>query len=248
MAGYLDPNDPVVQAFAKLGTTPVSDAMDRPRPDRPVLRHQAGGPRLHALRRAHTVRNEPMTAGHKGESVGDYIDEVTPGGVVVIDNGGRLDATVWGDILTIMADRNNLGGTVIHGVCRDSNRALKLNYPIFSRGTYMRTGKDRVRADAYQEPVSLGEVRVLPGDLLLGDGDGVLVIAQEHEQEVLKAAQENRRGRGAHPPGDHEGRTPRCRPREVPLPPAPEQGVGECTVLHHSCPVQPRNGPIAAPK
>ena len=89
-----------------------------------------------------------------------------------------------------MADRNNLGGTVIHGVCRDSNRALKLNYPIFSRGTYMRTGKDRVRADAYQEPVSLGEVRVLPGDLLLGDGDGVLVIAQEHEQEVLKAAQE----------------------------------------------------------
>ena len=54
----------------------------------------------------------------------------------------------------------------------------------------MRTGKDRVRADAYQEPVSLGEVRVLPGDLLIGDGDGVLVIAKEHEEAVLKAAQE----------------------------------------------------------
>jgi regulator of RNase E activity RraA len=54
----------------------------------------------------------------------------------------------------------------------------------------MRTGKDRVRADAYQEPVSLGEVRVEPGDLLLGDGDGVLVIAKEHEQAVLQAAKE----------------------------------------------------------
>ncbi len=190
MAGYLDPNDPVVQAFAKLGTTPVSDAMDRL-----GLAGQAFGIKpvdreFTLCGRAHTVRNEPMTAGHKGESVGDYIDEVAPGHVVVIDNGGRLDATVWGDILTIMADRNNLGGTVIHGVCRDSNRALKLNYPIFSRGTYMRTGKDRVRADAYQEPVSLGEIRVLPGDLILGDGDGALVIAKEHEQAVLQAAQE----------------------------------------------------------
>ena len=132
MAGYLDPNDPVVQAFAKLGTTPVSDAMDRL-----GLIGQCFGIKpvdrdFTLCGRAHTVRNEPMTAAHKGESVGDYIDEVAPGGVVVIDNGGRLDATVWGDILTIMADRNNLGGTVIHGVCRDSNRALKLNYPIFS--------------------------------------------------------------------------------------------------------------------
>jgi regulator of RNase E activity RraA len=54
----------------------------------------------------------------------------------------------------------------------------------------MRTGKDRVRADEYNGPISLGEVRVLPGDLLLGDGDGVLVIAAEHEQAVLQAAQE----------------------------------------------------------
>jgi regulator of RNase E activity RraA len=54
----------------------------------------------------------------------------------------------------------------------------------------MRTGKDRVRADAYNEPVSLGEVRVLPGDLILGDGDGIVVIAKEHEEAVLKAAQE----------------------------------------------------------
>src|SRR5207245_7999461 len=107
-------------------------------------------------------------------SVGDYIDDVPPGDVVVLDNGGRLDATVWGDILTIMAHRRNLGGTVIHGVCRDVDRSLELNYPIFSRGNYMRTGKDRVQADGYNVPVSLGEVRVVPGQLLLGDADGIV--------------------------------------------------------------------------
>ncbi len=190
MAGTIDPNDPVVQAFAKLGTTPVSDALDRLGLAGQVFGIKPVDRDFTLCGRAHTVRNEPMTAGHKGESVGDYIDEVPEGGVVVIDNGGRLDATVWGDILTIMADRNKLGGTVINGVCRDSQRALALDYPIFSRGTYMRTGKDRVRADAYNEPVSLGDIRVIPGDLLLGDGDGVLVIAKEHEEAVLKAAQE----------------------------------------------------------
>ena len=184
------PADPIVEAFAKLGTTPVSDALDRL-----GLPGQAFGikpvDRSFALcGRAFTVRNEPMTAGHKGESVGDYIDDIPEGGIVVIDNGGRLDATVWGDILTIMASRNKLGGTVINGVCRDSNRSLELNYPIFSRGTYMRTGKDRVRADEYNAPVSLGDIRVVPGDLILGDGDGIVVIAKEHEEAVLKAALE----------------------------------------------------------
>ena len=190
MAGTIAKDDSIVQAFSTLGTTGVSDAMDRLGLGGQVFGIKPVDREFTLCGRAYTVRNEPMTAAHKGESVGDYIDDIPAGGIVVIDNGGRLDATVWGDILTIMADRNDLGGTVIHGVCRDSNRALKLNYPIFSRGTYMRTGKDRVRADEYNGPVSLGEVRVLPGDLLLGDGDGIVVIAKEHEEAVLQAAKE----------------------------------------------------------
>jgi 4-hydroxy-4-methyl-2-oxoglutarate aldolase len=182
--------DLAVEAFSKLGTTTVSDAMDRLGLIGQVFGIKPVDRNFTLCGRAFTVRNEPMTAGHKGESVGDSIDDIPAGGIICIDNAGRLDATVWGDILTIMADRNKLGGTVINGVCRDSTRALSLDYPIFSRGTYMRTGKDRVRADEYNGPISLGEVRVLPGDLMLGDGDGVLVVAAEHEQAVLQAAQE----------------------------------------------------------
>lgn len=71
-----------------------------------------------------------------------------------------------------------------------SARALEVNYPIFSRGTYMRTGKDRVMADAYNEKISLGEVAVVPGDLICGDGDGIVVIPQERVDEVVAAANE----------------------------------------------------------
>ena len=136
---------------------------------------------------AFTVRTIPV-ATRAGASVGDYIDEVTAGSVVVLDNGGRLDATVWGDILTIVAHRRGLAGTVIHGVCRDAARSLELGYPIFSRGVFMRTGKDRVRADGYQVPVSLGEVRVDPGDMVVGDGDGVVVIPAGRLADVLAAS------------------------------------------------------------
>jgi regulator of RNase E activity RraA len=123
-------------------------------------------------------------------TVGDYIDDVPPGSIVVLDNGGRLDATVWGDILTIMAHRKRLGGTVINGVCRDAARSLELGYPIFSRGVYMRTGKGRVQADAVQVPVSLGEVRVEPGDVVVGDADGIVVIPRSRQEEVLAASRE----------------------------------------------------------
>jgi len=180
--------DGQVEEFKQHSTTTLSDAMDRL-----GIAGQAFGiaPLDRGFRlagRAFTVRTVPVAAA-KG-TVGDYIDDVPAGSVVVLDNGGRLDATVWGDILTIMAHRLGLGGTVIHGVCRDSARSLELGYPIFSRGAYMRTGKDRVQADGYQVPVSLGEVRVEPGDILVGDGDGVVVIPRNREAEVLAASRE----------------------------------------------------------
>jgi 4-hydroxy-4-methyl-2-oxoglutarate aldolase len=180
--------DAKVEEFKHHSTTTLSDAMDRL-----GIAGQAFGiaPLDRSFRlagRAYTVRTVPVAMA-KG-TVGDYIDDVPPGSVVVLDNGGRLNATVWGDILTTMAHRLGLAGTVIHGVSRDASRSLELGYPIFSRGVYMRTGKDRVQADGYQVPVSLGEVRVEPGDMLVGDGDGVVVIPRGREEDVLAASRE----------------------------------------------------------
>jgi regulator of RNase E activity RraA len=131
-----------------------------------------------------------LPVGLTGGVVGDYIDDVPAGVVVVIDNKGILDQTVWGDILTFVAHSKGLAGTVIDGVCRDSDRCVALAYPVFARANTMRTGKDRTTADAYNVPVQVAGVRIEPGDWLVGDADGVVSIPAARVTEVLRVAQE----------------------------------------------------------
>ena len=136
---------------------------------------------------AYTVRFAPLDHARPG-TVGDFIEDVAPGQFVVLDNGGRTDCTVWGGILSQVASAKGIAGTVIHGVCRDSAEAVECGYPIFSRGTFMRTGKDRVQVEAVGGSVSLGDVRVNPGDLISGDRDGVVVIPADRAREILERA------------------------------------------------------------
>jgi len=176
-----------VARAAKLDTATLSDALDRCGLHGQCLHIK---PRSHAFRmtgRAWTLLYGP--AGQPAGTVGDYIDDVPEGSVVVLDNGGIDDATVWGDILTEIAHRRGLAGTLIDGVNRDVALCLELGYPIYSRDHHMRTGKDRVQVEATEVPVSIGGVRVAPGDLVRGDADGVVVVARAHEERVLAAAE-----------------------------------------------------------
>jgi regulator of RNase E activity RraA len=173
---------------SKLDTTSISDALDRLGIAGQCLNIK---PLDHSFRltgRAFTILYGP--AGKPVGTVGDYIDDVPPGSVVVLDNGGRENATVWGDILTWVAHRRGIAGTVIDGACRDTYLCRDLKYPIYSRSYSMRTGKDRVQVEAMNVPVNIGDARVSPGDLLRGDADGVLVIPREHEDAVLAAAED----------------------------------------------------------
>ena len=169
--------------LAAFSAATVSDALDRlGRPGSMLgIAPLFDGARLCGP--AFTVRY--VTAGSPPGTVGDYLDDVPPGAVVVLDNGGRTDCTVWGDILTAMAADRGVGGTVIDGVCRDVQRALGTGYPIYSRGRFMRTGKDRVEVSDVNRPVTVGGVQVRPGDLLLGDADGVLAVPAELVDQVL---------------------------------------------------------------
>jgi 4-hydroxy-4-methyl-2-oxoglutarate aldolase len=178
--------DAVLSEFAKLSTAEVSDALDRlglpgsalgigPVVAEPVM-----------CGRAFTVRYEPIDL--EPGTVGDYIDDVPVGSVVILDNAARIDCTVWGGILTELSASKGIAGTVVNGVCRDGAVAVKFNYPLFSRGRFMRTGKDRVQVAEVNGPVSLGDVRVRPGDIVIGDGDGVVVVPRDREAEVLAIA------------------------------------------------------------
>jgi 4-hydroxy-4-methyl-2-oxoglutarate aldolase len=181
-------SDTGIARVASLDTATVSDALDRLGIVGQCYRIQPLDPQFRLAGRAFTVQYG--AAANPPGTVGDYIDEVPVGGVIVLANHGRDDATVWGDILTEIAHRRQLGGTVIDGICRDTALSRKLGYPIYSRGHWMRTGKDRVQVESVNTPVTVGNARVAPGDLLRGDADGVLVIPREHEEAVLSAAEE----------------------------------------------------------
>lgn len=177
-----------IQRASKLDTTALSDALDRLGIAGQCLGIKPLDPHFRLTGRAFTILYGP--AGTPPGTVGDYIDDVPPAGVVVLDNGGRENATVWGDILTMVATRRGVAGTVIDGACRDTHLARELGYPIFSRSYSMRTGKDRVQVEAMGGTVNIGDARVNAGDLLRGDADGVLVIPRSHEDEVLQIAEE----------------------------------------------------------
>jgi regulator of RNase E activity RraA len=181
-------NDASLDRAGRLDTTSISDALDRLGIAGHCLGIKPLDHRFRLVGRAYTILYGP--AGHPPGTVGDYIDDVEPGGVVVLDNGGRENATVWGDILTWVAHTRGVAGTVIDGACRDTHLSRELGYPIYSRSYSMRTGKDRVQVEAVNGPVNIGDARVNAGDLLRGDADGVLVIPRAHEDAVLSAAED----------------------------------------------------------
>ncbi|HEY4359756.1 MAG TPA: RraA family protein [Bryobacteraceae bacterium] len=181
-------SDQNVVRASKLDTTALSDAMDRLGIAGQCLGIKPLNPNFRLTGRAFTLLYGPSAT--PSGTVGDYIDDVEPGGVVVLDNGGRENATVWGDILTMVSHSKGIAGTVIDGACRDVALSLELGYPIFSRSYSMRTGKDRVQVEAVNGTVNIGDARVNAGDILRGDADGVVVLPKEHESAILNAAEE----------------------------------------------------------
>ncbi|KJZ77312.1 hypothetical protein HIM_03036 [Hirsutella minnesotensis 3608] len=178
----------LVALFVGCETAGVSDALDKLGiPGQacnimPLINYQKTtiGP-------AFTVRYVP--ASNPPGSVGDFLDDVAAGDFVVIDNRGRTDCTVWGDIMTQYAGLRGLAGTVIDGVCRDVDRAISDNYPMFTAGRWMRTGKDRVQVGGVNESIGVGNVRVSPRDIVVADANGVVIVPRDRAREVAELAQ-----------------------------------------------------------
>ncbi|MEV1117778.1 RraA family protein [Actinosynnema sp. NPDC049800] len=168
----------VGRGLAAFGTSAVSDALD-------VLGVSGAlwGPTRQSgsgvvVGPAFTVTFEPVAEGERAAAA-DYVDDVPPGSVVVLANHGPR-CTVWGDILTEVAVARGVAGTVIDGYCRDVDGIRALDYSVWAHGAFMRSGKNRVRMAATQEPVTIGaegeRITVRPGDLVTADGSGVVVV------------------------------------------------------------------------
>lgn len=180
-------NREILTQARSLTTAEISDALDFFRLPGSALGIQSIAGPQQIFGTAFTVRFAPIDTAKPG-TVGDYLDDIPQGAVAVLDNAGRMDCTVWGGIMSQLAAHRGIAGTVINGVCRDTAEADAAEYPLYAAGRFMRTGKDRVQVDAVGEAVTLGGVRVNPGDFVVADKDGVVVIPAARTEEVLKRA------------------------------------------------------------
>ncbi|MDQ7092864.1 RraA family protein [Desulfosporosinus sp. PR] len=131
--------------------------------------------------RAFTVKMPP------GENLAVLraIREARPGEILVIDAQGDTCRAIAGDFIIGMAQTMGLAGIVVDGAIRDILGIKALDFPVFCKGTTVAAGSKHARGEI-DVPISCGGTVVCPGDLIVGDVDGVVVIPQACEEEILK--------------------------------------------------------------
>jgi regulator of RNase E activity RraA len=115
---------------------------------------------------------------------------------VYMARGGRTPCAAWGEILTATAKVRGAAGAVIDGFHRDTSQVVAQEWPVFSRGAYGQDARVRAAVVDFRAPALYGRVWVNPGDLVIGDVDGVVVIPRDCEAEVLEAAQAKLKSEG----------------------------------------------------
>ena len=114
------------------------------------------------------------------------LDIAAPGDVLVVYANGVYEHGYWGEIMSTMAQARQLAGLVIDGCVRDGLLLTQIGFPVFARGLCIRgTGKDFGAIGWLNAPVRIGEVTIDAGDLVVGDGDGVVTVPHGRVAEVL---------------------------------------------------------------
>lgn len=118
------------------------------------------------------------------------IEAAKPGDIIVVDNGGRPDVSCWGGILAAGAKQKGIAGVVIDGACRDIDDYVSLDFSVYARGAVVATARGRVIEQATNDVIQLGGVQVRPGDIVMADRSGVVVVPAERFEEVLSKAEQ----------------------------------------------------------
>ena len=108
-----------------------------------------------------------------------------PGDVLVIDAGGICDTGLWGGLMNQMARQKKLGGIILDGGVRDCQELAASDFPVFARSVSPQGGF-KASPGSVNIPISCGGVPVLPGDLVVGDADGVVVVPSAQAKEILE--------------------------------------------------------------
>jgi len=180
----------IVERLAKLDTCAVSDALDSLSLKGATwgVRPQWPCPRI--VGRAVTMKIKPAGLQQPTQHLGTAPIEATqPGDIIVIDNGGKLEFSCWGGLLALSAKLKGVSGVVIDGACRDIDEARELEFPVYARGVVPMTARGRIVQESFNEEIQFAGVQCRPGDLVIADGSGVVIIPKEKEEEVVTVAE-----------------------------------------------------------
>ena len=186
------PHRQLVEGFRSVGTSTLGDILDGMGLEGVIsgLRPMKGGTVL--VGPAVTVKQVSGVLGTYGIEdfpIGRVIEYSKAGDVLVFDNGGK-EISTWGGLASTAAKTKGIEGVVIDGACRDTDQIVELGFPVFTRHITPTTGKTRIKMLELNGIIQCGGIRIRPGDIIVADGTGIVVVPQEKAHDILEEAQE----------------------------------------------------------
>ena len=182
--------DEWVERLGKLDTCAVSDAQDKLGIKGTVIGilplYETGRIAGRAVTFKLKSKGNATTTRHLGTTA---VESADPGDIIVCDHRGRTDVAGWGGILSTAARTRGVAGVIIDGASRDVDEAKGLGLPLFARAAVPLTARGRIVEESANEPIEIGGVSLAPGDYIIADNSGVVVVPQDRVAEVVPEAE-----------------------------------------------------------
>src|SRR5690348_13468384 len=175
-------------AVAKFRELPVANISDN------MSRMTSGGPSLRPIHKEGVLAGPAFTVKTRpGDNlmVHKAIDIAEPGDVIVVDGGGHLTNSLIGEMVAAQAERRGIAGIVIYGAIRDYDTLHAATFPVYAAGVTHR-GPYKDGPGEINVPIAIDGMVIAPGDLIVGDGDGIVCVPFDVAAEVLKATEAKR--------------------------------------------------------
>ena len=175
------PDKALISEFAQMVTPHISDSMGR---------LYGAGPSMQAMYNGQTLAGPAFTVKvTPGDNLLVHwaIDTAQPGDVIVVDAGGICENAIIGEQMSSRAEQRGVAGMIIWGAIRDSAELGESSFPVFASGVSHR-GPYKEGPGEINVPIVIGAMVVMPGDIIVGDADGIVAVPQSHAKEILDSA------------------------------------------------------------
>ena len=183
--------DELVSRLSRLDTCAISDALDKL-----GLAGAVTGIHRFSTDRRIAGRVQTVTLALVGGASGpphhlctQAIERAAPGDLIVIEQRTGVDAAAWGGNLSLGAQVRGVAGVIVDGPVRDIDDSRRLDFPVFARDRTARTARGRIVEVATNEPITVADICVSPGDYAIADGSAVVFVARVEILRVLETAE-----------------------------------------------------------